>query len=198
MANRKLNKKPATSINTRIDVIAKTIINRSSKSYRQILENTAYSSISKENTQLIVISSEELKELKEDIIFIKANLAENNKDIAYLESKLERAKQLNNSLTKKLNTKQNKLNKINDSIQYLEDLKENYSEEITYGIANATKHIEKVLVHNYELRLNGPRARVKESEIKQICNKYKVTIQDVLNGIDPKYLECMDGFDKYL
>ena len=197
MAKKNLDKEQSTTITTRIDLTAKTIINRSNKSYRKILEDDAYSSIGQDDVKINVVSYEELSELKEDISILKRTLENTIQDIEYYESKLEKAKETEKIITKQLNFKQSKLDKFTADMKDLEVIKAEYADKINYGISDAAAEIEEVLKHNYDLRKHGPRARVKESEIKKICLKYKVTIGEALKEVNPKYLDCMEKVNKY-
>jgi chromosome segregation ATPase len=197
MAKKNLDKEQSTTITTRIDLTAKTIINRSNKSYRKILEDDAYSSIGQDDVKINVVSYEELSELKEDISILKRTLENTIQDIEYYESKLEKAKETEKIITKQLNFKQSKLDKFTADMEDLEVIKAEYADKINYGISDAAAEIEEVLKHNYDLRKRGPRARVKESEIKKICLKYKVTIGEALKKVNPEYLDCMEKVNKY-
>ena len=172
MAKKNLDKEPSTTITTRIDLTAKTIINRSNKSYRQILENDAFSSIEQDDVKANVISQEELSELKDDISLLKRTLDNTVQDIADYESKLENAKEIKELVTKQLNIKQSKLDKITLAMEDLETIKNDYADQIHYGISDAAAEIQEVLKHNHDLRKLGPRARVKEEEIKKLISIY--------------------------
>lgn len=198
MAKKKSKQEESTTITTRIDVIAKQIIKRDKRSYREILEEAAYSSISDNHDEIINASKKEAVELEDDISEIIYLQKQNESKILRLHEEIKKIEELNKRLDKRLTKKQDKLSEIQTNIQTLDQLVEDYEDNITYGIKDAILKVEETLRHNHELRQRGPRARIKEAEIKRICNEYKVTVEEVLPDIDPKYLDCMEGYQKYI
>ena len=198
MAKKKSKQDESTTITTRIDVVAKDIIKRSKRSYRDILEDTAYSSISDDNEELINTSKKEISDLEEDISEILYFKKQNDSELKKLHEQINKLEEQNKRLDKRLAKKQEKLSEANNNIQTINQLVEDYEENITYGIKDAVAKVEETLKHNYELRKRGPRARIKEAEIKRLCSEYKVTVEEVLPDIDPKYLDCMEGYQKYI
>lgn len=198
MAKKRSKTDESTTITTRIDIIAKDIINRSSQSYREILEKMAYSSINTNNEEFDVRSQKEIKELEEDISDLLYFKKQNDSKIQDLKDELKKLEDNNKRLDKSLSKKKTRLSIVKQNIENLEQVIQDYETNISYGIQDAVVKVEETLRHNHELRQHGPRARVKESEIKRICQEYKVTVSEVLPGIDPKYLDCMEGYQKYI
>lgn len=198
MAKKISKQEESTTITTRIDVVAKNIIKRSERSYREILEDEAYSSISSQHDDIINASKKEMDELKDDISEISHTMDLNDSRIRKLQEDINKLKEHNKRLNKRLSSKQERLSEIQNGIQTLDQLVEDYEDNITYGITDAVTKVEETLKHNDDLRKLGPRARVKESEIKRICAEYKVTVEEVLSKVDSKYLDCMDGYQKYV
>lgn len=192
------NNSESTTISSRIDIPAKNIIKRSNKSYRQILEKEAYSSINGDLNDLMFTPDEKLEEMKEDLSDLKRSLEDNKKDIEYFKKYINTLETRNESLTEKINEKEKRITEIKEAKEYLINIRDEYSDQIHYGIADAASEVENVLKHNAELRKKGPRARVKESEIKQICKKYKVSMDEVIDKVDSQYLDCLENYEKYI
>lgn len=198
MAKKLSKQEESTTITTRIDIVAKNIIKRSERSYRDILEKEAYSSISSQHDEIVLASEKEMNELEDDISDISHLIDQNDSIIRKLQEDITKLEEHNKRLNKRLSSKQEKLSKIQSSIQTLNQLVEDYEDNITYGINDAVAKVEETLKHNAKLREYGPRGRVKESEIKRICTEYKVTVGEVLSHVDPKYFDCMEGYQKYI
>lgn len=198
MANNKSNNLNSTTITTRIDSVAKDILNRENTTYRQILEETAYSLINNKKEEAISYSQKDISHLEEDIQDIEFLINSNNKKLEQYKQELNNCEKINKHLSKMLSKKKESLSKLQDNQKTRNNLREKYSENIKYDVNLAAEDIEKVLKHNHDLRQKGPRARVKESEIKSICRKYKVNMSDVMPLIDQQYIRCMEGYEKYV
>lgn len=198
MANNKSNNLKSTTITTRIDAIAKDIINREDKTYRQILEEEAYSLINKGNKNTNSYSGKDISHIKEDIKDIEFLINMNNKKLEHYKQELNNCKKIKKYLSKMLSKKKEILSKLQDNQKTRNNLMKTYSENIKYDINIAAESIEKVLKYNHDLRQKGPRSRVKESEIKSICRKYKVNMNEVMPLINQQYICCMEGYEKYM
>ena len=197
--SKKTNKNDqSTTITTRIDIVAKNIINRGNKSYRQILEKDAYSSVTENKDEIIIHSNDEIKSITEDISQIDAMINHNNKEIEWARKIIEGCEKSNKSLKAHRSDKEKRLSEIQQDMDNLKQVVETYEDNISYGINDAVKKVEETLKHNHDLRQLAPRARVKESEIKRICQIYKVKVSEVISEVDPKYLDCMEGYQKYI
>lgn len=198
MANNKSNNSNSTTITTRIDSIAKDILNRENTTYRQILEETAYSLINNKKDESVFCSQRDISQIEEEIHDIEFLITSNNKKLELYRQEIAGCEKINKHLSKMLSKKKESLSRLKDNQKNRNNLREKYSENIKYDVNSAAKNIERVLKHNHDLRQNGPRARVKESEIRSICRKYKVGMTDVMPLIDQQYICCMEGYEKYV
>lgn len=188
----------STTVSSRLDIVAKNIINRSAKSYRQILEKRAYTSIKEGLNDNMFVSDEEIEDMEQDLSDLKLLIKENNDDIEHYKNQIQIRMERNERLEKKFEELKEKLTEIKEDKEYLNKVREEYCNQIIYSIDDAVSEVESVLAHNAELRKNGPRARVKELDIKNICKKYKVSIKEVMPKVDHQYLDCLDNYEKYL
>ena len=199
MAKKRSDDEESTSITSRIDIVAKKIIKRSNLSYREVLEEAAYSSITEENKdELISKSKKEITNLEKDLTDLSYFKKQNVAKIQDLELELQKCQEMDKRFEKIISRKENRLTTLHENLEKLEEIITKYENTINYNVDDAVAKVEEVLKHNHELRERGPRARVKESDIKVICNDFKVTVKEVLPNIDPKYLDCMEGYQKYI
>lgn len=188
----------ATTISSRLDILAKNIINRSGKTYREILEKNAYTSIKDGLDDITFISDEKIEKMEEELSDLRLLVKENNEDIEHYTKQIQIRSKRNERLEIKIEELEENLKEVQDAKEYLYNVIENYSDQIVYSVDKAVAEVESVLRHNDELRNYGPRPRVQEKEIKTICKKHKVAINEVIPKVDEQYLDCLENYEKYL
>lgn len=188
----------ATTISSRLDILAKNIINRSGKTYREILEKNAYNSIKDGLDDITFISDEKIEKMEEELSDLRLLVKENNDDIENYTKQIQIRSKRNERLKIKIEELEENLKEVQDAKEYLYNVIENYSDQIVYSVDKAVAEVESVLRHNEELRNYGPRPRVQEKEIKTICKRHKVAMNEVIPKVDEQYLDCLENYEKYL